>query len=38
MIYVSAVVLNLDFWVGMLFHLPGRWLMVLVTVVLKRTC
>jgi uncharacterized protein len=38
MLYVSAValtVLNLGFWVGMLFNLPGTWLMVLVTAVLK---
>jgi len=38
MVYVSAVVLtvlNLGFWVGMLFHLPGTWRMVLVTAVLK---
>jgi uncharacterized protein len=38
MVYVSAVgltVLNLAFWVGMLFNLPGTWLMVLVTAVLK---
>jgi hypothetical protein len=35
---VSAVVLtvlNLMFWVGILFNLPGTWLMVLVTAVLK---
>jgi hypothetical protein len=34
---VSAVVLtllNLVFWVGILFNLPGTWLMVLVTAVL----
>jgi uncharacterized protein len=38
MVYVSAVVLtvlNLVFWVGILFNLPGTWLMVLVTAVLK---
>jgi hypothetical protein len=38
MVDVSAVVLtglNLGFWVGMLFNLPGTWLMVLVTAVLK---
>jgi uncharacterized protein YqgC (DUF456 family) len=38
MVYVSAVlltVLNLGFWVGILFNLPGTWLMVLVTAVLK---
>jgi uncharacterized protein YqgC (DUF456 family) len=38
MIYVSAVVLtvlNLVFWVGILFNLPGTWLMVLVTALLK---
>jgi hypothetical protein len=38
MVYVSAVVLtllNLVFWVGMLFNLPGTWLMVLVTALLK---
>jgi uncharacterized protein YqgC (DUF456 family) len=37
-VYVSAVLLtglNLGFWVGMLFNLPGMWLMVLVTAVLK---
>jgi uncharacterized protein len=37
MVYVSAVlltILNLGFWVGMLFNLPGTWLMVLVTAVL----
>jgi hypothetical protein len=36
--YVSAVVLtvlNLGFWVGMLFNLPGTWLMVLVTALLS---
>jgi uncharacterized protein len=27
--------LNLGFWVGILFNLPGTWLMVLVTVMLK---
>jgi hypothetical protein len=39
MVYVSAAVLtvlNLGFWVGMLFHLPGAWLMTLVTALLKR--
>jgi uncharacterized protein YqgC (DUF456 family) len=38
MVYVYAVVLtglNLVFWVGILFNLPGTWLMVLVTAVLK---
>jgi uncharacterized protein len=38
MVYVYAVVLtglNLGFWVGILFNLPGTWLMVLVTAVLK---
>jgi hypothetical protein len=38
MAYVFAVgltVLNLVFWVGILFSLPGTWLMVLVTAVLK---
>lgn len=38
MIYVYAVVLtvlNLAFWVGILFNLPGTWLMVLVTALLK---
>jgi hypothetical protein len=38
-VYLSTVrltVLNLAFWVGMLFHLPETWLMVLVTAVLKR--
>ena len=38
MVYVSAVVLtllNLVFWVGILFNLPGTWLMVLVTALLK---
>jgi uncharacterized protein YqgC (DUF456 family) len=37
-VYVYAVVvtvLNLAFWVGILFGLPGTWLMVLVTAVLK---
>jgi uncharacterized protein YqgC (DUF456 family) len=37
-VYVYAVVvtvLNLVFWVGILFSLPGTWLMVLVTTVLK---
>jgi uncharacterized protein len=37
MVYVYAVVLtvlNLAFWVGILFNLPGTWLMVLVTAVL----
>ena len=38
MVYVSAVlltILNLGFWAGILFNLPGTWLMVLVTAVLK---
>jgi uncharacterized protein YqgC (DUF456 family) len=38
MVYVSAVVLtvlNLVFWVGILFNLPGTWRMVLVTALLK---
>jgi uncharacterized protein len=38
MVYVYAVVLtllNLLFWVGILFSLPGTWLMVLVTALLK---
>jgi hypothetical protein len=38
MIYASAVVLmglNLGFWVDMLYHLPGTWLMVLVTAALQ---
>jgi uncharacterized protein len=38
MVYVYAVVLtalNLVFWVGILFNLPGTWLMVLVTALLK---
>jgi uncharacterized protein len=38
MVYVCAVVLtvlNLVFWVGILFNLPGTWLMVLVTALLK---
>ena len=38
MIYLYAVVLtvlNPAFWVGILFNLPGTWLMVLVTAVLK---
>jgi len=38
MVYVSAVVLtvlSVVFWVGMLFSLPGTWLMVLVTALLK---
>jgi hypothetical protein len=38
-VYLFAVlltVLNLGFWVGILFNLPGTWLMVLVTTVLKR--
>jgi uncharacterized protein YqgC (DUF456 family) len=38
MVYVYAVVLtvlNLLFWVGILFNLPGTWLMVLVTALLK---
>jgi uncharacterized protein YqgC (DUF456 family) len=37
-VYVSAVVLtvlNLVFWFGILFNLPGTWLMVLVTALLK---
>jgi uncharacterized protein YqgC (DUF456 family) len=37
MVYVYAValtVLNLGFWVGILFNLPGTWLMVLVTALL----
>jgi hypothetical protein len=37
-VYVYAVVvtvLNLVFWVGILFSLPRTWLMVLVTAVLK---
>jgi hypothetical protein len=37
MVYVYAVLLtglNLAFWVGILFNLPGTWLMVLVTAVL----
>jgi hypothetical protein len=39
MVYLYAVVLtvlNLAFWVGILFNLPGTWLMVLVTAWLKR--
>ena len=32
---VVLTVLNLVFWVGILFNLPGTWLMVLVTAVLK---
>jgi uncharacterized protein len=38
MVYAYAVmltVLNLVFWVGILFNLPGAWLMVLVTALLK---
>jgi uncharacterized protein YqgC (DUF456 family) len=38
MVYVYAVlltVLNLVFWVGILFNLPGTWLMILATAVLK---
>jgi uncharacterized protein YqgC (DUF456 family) len=38
MVYVSAMlltVLNLSFWVGILFNLPGTWLMVLVTAMLR---
>jgi uncharacterized protein YqgC (DUF456 family) len=38
MVYLYAVglmVLYLGFWVGILFNLPGTWLMVLVTAVLK---
>jgi uncharacterized protein len=38
MVYVYAVlltVLNLGFWVGILFGLPGTWLMVLVTALLR---
>jgi uncharacterized protein len=38
MVYVSAVVLtllNLGFWVGILFNLPGTWLMVLLAALLK---
>jgi uncharacterized protein YqgC (DUF456 family) len=38
MVYLYAVLLtglNLAFWVGILFNLPGTWLMVLVTAVLK---
>jgi uncharacterized protein len=38
MVYLYAVVLtvlNLVFWVGILFNLPGTWLMVMVTAVLK---
>jgi uncharacterized protein len=38
MVYVYAVlltVLNLGFWIGILFNLPGTWLMVLVTAGLK---
>jgi uncharacterized protein YqgC (DUF456 family) len=38
MAYVYAVgltVLNLGFWVGILFGLPGTWLMVLVTALFK---
>lgn len=38
MVYVYAVVLtvlNLGFWVGILFNLPGTWLMILVPVLLE---
>jgi uncharacterized protein YqgC (DUF456 family) len=38
MVYLYAVlltILNLVFWVGILFNLPGTWLMVLVTALLK---
>jgi uncharacterized protein YqgC (DUF456 family) len=38
MVYLYAMlltVLNLAFWVGILFNLPGTWLMVLVTALLK---
>jgi uncharacterized protein YqgC (DUF456 family) len=38
MVYLYATVLtvlNLVFWIGILFNLPGTWLMVLVTAVLK---
>ena len=38
MVYVYAVVLtllNLVFWVGILFNLPGTWLMILVPALLK---
>jgi hypothetical protein len=38
MVYVYAVLLtglHLGFWVGILFNLPGTWLMVLVTAALK---
>jgi hypothetical protein len=41
MVYLYTVVLtglNLGFWVGMLFHLPGTWLLVLVTALLERQC
>lgn len=34
-VYLNAVVLNLGFWVGIFFNLPGTWLMVLVTALLK---
>jgi hypothetical protein len=37
-VYVYAVVLtvlNLVFWVGILFNLPGTWLMVLVAALLE---
>jgi uncharacterized protein YqgC (DUF456 family) len=32
---VGLTVLNLVFWVGILFNVPGTWLMVLVTALLK---
>jgi uncharacterized protein len=38
MVYVYAVVLtllNLVFWVGILFNLPGTWLMILVPALLE---
>jgi uncharacterized protein YqgC (DUF456 family) len=38
MVYVSAVVLTciyLACWIGILFNLPGTWLMVLITALLK---
>jgi hypothetical protein len=38
MVYVYAVVLtllNLVFWVGILFNLPGTWLMILVSALLE---
>jgi hypothetical protein len=38
MVSLSAVlltVLTLGFWVGMLLNLPGTWLMVLVTALLR---